>query len=308
MDILWFKDLGMLAETGNFSQAAERMNVSQPAFSRRIRALEAWVGTDLVDRKKHPVRLTPAGKQMLEAGEQAIVRVLSERQHVRETLAQPDRYVVKFATQHSIGWRFYPAWLQAFENAFGPIMSRLRADDLPNCIEDLKKGEVDFVISYQSDFSVSISRFPALESIEIGRDRLVPVCKRNSEGQPMFDLDDPQGTPIPFLRFGPTAPIGAHVDPLLRARNLNERLNVVYENSMAGALRVRARDGGGVAWLPKSLVQPDLDAGFLTVTGKPNLAIALQIRLHRLDTNTNPLTQEIWRFLAARENDHLITH
>ncbi len=38
MDIQWFKDLGSLADTGNFSQAAVLNNISQSAFSRRIRA------------------------------------------------------------------------------------------------------------------------------------------------------------------------------------------------------------------------------------------------------------------------------
>ena len=132
MDIQWFKDLGSLANTGNFSQAAELNDISQSAFSRRIRALETWVGASLVDRSNHPVKLTAAGEQMLDAGTQALSRIETERNHIRETLAQPDRYVVAFAAQHSIGWRFYPSWLQAFEKSFGPIISRLRADDFPN--------------------------------------------------------------------------------------------------------------------------------------------------------------------------------
>ncbi|MDB9702567.1 hypothetical protein OAA86_00530 [Rhodospirillales bacterium] len=41
----------------------------------------------------------------------------------------------------------------------------------------------------------------------------------------------------------------------------------MYKNSMAGALRIRARDGDGVAWLPLSLVKPDLDASLLARAG-----------------------------------------
>jgi DNA-binding transcriptional LysR family regulator len=306
MDLNWFRDLGNLSKTGNFSQAAELGNVSQPAFSRRIKALEHWVGTDLVDRSTHPVKLTTAGRQMLEAGQQALTRIETERTQIRESLALPDKYVVTFAAQHSIGWRFYPAWLQAFENAFGPILSRLRADDLPNCIEDLKKGDVDFVISYQSDFSLSIARSPSLGSLTIGRDRLIPVCKCRSDGTPLFNIDDEPSVPLPYLRFGPTAPIGRHVEPLLKARGIRDRMNIVYENSMAGALRVRARDGGGIAWLPQSLVQPDLDAGLLAMAGRRNWSINLEICLHRLNANTNTLTRRIWTFLALREGVPLV--
>ena len=39
MDFTWFKDLRRLARAGNFSQAARQGSISQPAFSRRIKAL-----------------------------------------------------------------------------------------------------------------------------------------------------------------------------------------------------------------------------------------------------------------------------
>ena len=132
------------------SQAAALVNLSQPAFSRRIKALETWVGATLVDRSHQPVSLTDAGVQMLEAGLQALARIERERSQIREAQSLPDKYIVTFAAQHSIGWRFYPAWLQALEETYGPILSRLRADDLPNCLRDLDKGDVDFVVAYQS--------------------------------------------------------------------------------------------------------------------------------------------------------------
>lgn len=307
MDILWFKDLAVLGKTGNFSKAAVQQNVSQPAFSRRIKALEMWVGAQLVDRSSHPMTLTEAGRQMVEAGEQALSRIEIEREQIQAFLAQPDKYVVTFATQHSIGWRFYPIWLQAFENEFGAIISRLRADNLPNCIDDLKKAAVDFVIAYQSDYSPSIPSFPSLESIEIGQDKLIPVCKSGLDNLPLFNIDTPTTLSIPYLQFGEQAPIGRHVEPLLRARGIRGSLAVVYENSMAGALRVRARDGDGVAWLPLSLVKPDLDAGLLARAGNASWSINLQIRMHRTNENTNDLTRKIWKFLSLREGVPLVS-
>ena len=71
------QELGLenLARTGHFSRAAELSHISQPAFSRRIKAIEDWVGVALVDRSRHPVTLTSAGSQMLEAGRQALERL-----------------------------------------------------------------------------------------------------------------------------------------------------------------------------------------------------------------------------------------
>ena len=109
MDIQWFKDLERLRQTGNFSQAAEYSDLSQSAFSRRIQALESWVGVKLVDRSRQPVKLTDAGSRMLEAGLQAATRIETERSQILESLSLPDKYVVTFGTQHSLGWRFFPA-------------------------------------------------------------------------------------------------------------------------------------------------------------------------------------------------------
>ncbi|MEM8871814.1 MAG: LysR substrate-binding domain-containing protein, partial [Pseudomonadota bacterium] len=87
---------------------------------------------------------------------------------------------------------------------------------------------------------------------------------------------------------------------------LNERLQTVYENSMAGALRIRARDGAGVAWLPRSLVAPDLASNALVLTGDPVWVVDLEIRLYRVRDHSNRLTRAIWSFLAVREAIPLI--
>ncbi|MEM7461478.1 MAG: LysR substrate-binding domain-containing protein [Pseudomonadota bacterium] len=306
MDLSWFRDLEQLSKTGNFSQAAKVRNISQPAFSRRVKALEAWVGTDLVERGRHPVSLTSAGKQMLEASRQALERLEYERAQIIEAQSLPDKYVVTFGAQHSIGWRFFPAWLQAFENVYGAMISRLRAEDLQICIAALENREIDFAIAFESAYGRSIAEDSSLESIKIGTDSLVPVCKPGAGGEPLFRFDAEAGPRIPWLRFGESAPITRHIDPLLDNAKIRNRLSVVYENSMAGALRIRARDGDGVAWLPYSLVAPDLDSGVLVVTGKEHWKIDLEIRLLRNREHTNIVTRRIWAFLATRQQIPLI--
>ncbi|KAF1042702.1 MAG: HTH-type transcriptional regulator BenM [Herbaspirillum frisingense] len=70
----------VLAEELNFSRAAARLYVAQPALSQQIRALEERLGAQLVDRTSRPLRLTEAGsyfcieaRQILKAYEQASV-------------------------------------------------------------------------------------------------------------------------------------------------------------------------------------------------------------------------------------------
>lgn len=301
MDFLWFQDLSHLAQTGHFSRAAEMSNISQPAFSRRIKALEEWAGVPLVDRAHHPVALTSPGMQLLETGLQALNRLETERREIQDAQAQPENYVVTFGTQHSIGWRFYPAWLQQFEDSFGPIMSRLRADDLQNCVADLRNRQIDFVIAYSSGYAHAIGADDAIESVLIGRDALIPVCKCRPDGSPIFELSAETTVQVPYLQFGGNAPISQHIEPHLEQHRLNAGLRTVYENSMAGALRIRARDGAGIAWLPRSLVAPDLENGQLTTIGQAEWQVELEIRLYRSRSHTNRLTRAIWGFLQFRE-------
>lgn len=302
MDTSLFRDLERLHRTGNFSQAAAIGNLSQPAFSRRIKSLETWVGALLVDRSHQPVRLTDAGHQMLEAGLQALNRIEQERSHILETQSLPDRYVVTFGAQHSIGWRFYPAWLQALEDAYGPVLSRLRADDLPNCLHDLETGDVDFVVAYGLRDTYAKRH---LNSLVIGKDRLIPVSKPDTKGRPVFSFEA-SDVEMPFLRFGDTAAITALLEPTLKKHGLQSRLRTVYENSMAGALRMRARAGDGVAWLPRSLVAPDIDSGLLVVTGAKEWSVPLEIRLFRNEERTNHTTRSIWNFLEGIAPDTIL--
>ena len=62
MDLIWLEDFLAIAEEGGFSRAAERRHVTQPALSRRIKVLEEWLGTPLIERRSHTLTLTPAGE------------------------------------------------------------------------------------------------------------------------------------------------------------------------------------------------------------------------------------------------------
>ena len=57
----------LVGETRSLTRAAARLNVSQPAISKRIRALEGWLGVQLVERQANRIVLTRAGADYAEA-------------------------------------------------------------------------------------------------------------------------------------------------------------------------------------------------------------------------------------------------
>ena len=75
MNFTWCEDFLALAASGNFSRAAEARHTSQPAFSRRIRALEEWLGVELFDRTSQPARLTEAGEWFRGVAQDMVARI-----------------------------------------------------------------------------------------------------------------------------------------------------------------------------------------------------------------------------------------
>jgi DNA-binding transcriptional LysR family regulator len=75
MNLSWLEDFLALAATGHFSRAAEERHMTQPAFSRRIRALEDWLGADLFDRSSQPAQLTAVGEWFKDIARDQLLQV-----------------------------------------------------------------------------------------------------------------------------------------------------------------------------------------------------------------------------------------
>lgn len=114
MHLSWLDDFLALSATGNFSRAAEDRHVTQPAFGRRVRALEEWLGTELFDRSSQPVRLTETGVWFQRVAQDLLAqvgRVPGEARAVAEATSNS----LRFAATHVLSFTFMPGWLRSFE-------------------------------------------------------------------------------------------------------------------------------------------------------------------------------------------------
>jgi hypothetical protein len=64
-----------LADAGNFTRAAEKIFIAQPTLSQQIRRLEGIVGTPLLQRRREGLRLTPAGRALLDGSRNVLALV-----------------------------------------------------------------------------------------------------------------------------------------------------------------------------------------------------------------------------------------
>ena len=196
METKWLEDFVSLAETRSFSRSAQLRHVTQPAFSRRIQALEAWAGADLVDRSSYPTRLTAAGETLYDQA----MEMLQSLQNARAMLrghAAAGQDVIEFAVPHTLAFTFFPAWVSSLRDKFGPIKSRLIALNVHDAAMRLVEGGCDLLISYHHESQPLQLDPDRYQMVTLGHEVISPYCKADATGEPVFKLPGRASHPIP---------------------------------------------------------------------------------------------------------------
>jgi DNA-binding transcriptional LysR family regulator len=304
METKWLEDFVSLAETRSFSRSAQLRHVTQPAFSRRIQALEAWAGTDLVDRSSYPTRMTPAGQTLYAQSLEMLQALQSTRAMLRgHSAAAHD--VIEFAVPHTLAFTFFPAWVSSLRQKFGPIKSRLIALNVHDAAMRLVEGGCDLLIAYHhasQPLQLDADRY---EMVVLGQEVLSPYCKPDANGEPLFKLPGRSVQALPYLGYAPGAYLGRVTDLILKQSATAIHLDRVYETDMAEGLKVMALEGHGVAFLPHSAVKKELRARRLVSAAPPELKgleMTMEVRAYREKPvgrdAPKGTAQALWAFLA----------
>lgn len=305
METKWLEDFVSLAETRSFSRSAQLRHVTQPAFSRRIQALEAWAGTDLVDRSSYPTRLTAAGDTLYDQSLEMLRALQSTRAMLRgHTSAGQD--VIEFAVPHTLAFTFFPAWMSTLRDNFGPIKSRLIAQNVHDAVSRLVEGSCDLLIAYHhpsQPFPLDADRY---EMVSLGQEVIAPYVKPDTDGTPLFKLPGRAGHPLPYLGYAPGAYLGMVVDLILKQSKTAIHLDRVYETDMAEGLKAMALEGHGIAFLPYSAVKKDLRAKRLVSAIPPDmegLNMTMDLRAYREKPSGKEAkkgaAQALWAYLVT---------
>ncbi|GAB3625187.1 LysR family transcriptional regulator [Pandoraea terrae] len=285
MEIKWLEDFVSLARTRSFSRSAELRHVTQPAFSRRIQALEAWLGSELIDRSSYPTRLTSAGEVFYE---QALA-LLSQAQEARALLREQrsaDHSVIDFAVPHTLSMTFFPRWLKTLEKRLGRLRTRLRALNVHDAAMSLTDGGCDLLMCYyhpSQPLQLDASRY---EMLVLGVERFSPYSAVTASKRPRFRLPGTPDAPVPYLAYTANAYLGRMADLLVGDPGGAPYLDKVYETDMAEALKSMVLAGHGVAFLPESAVVDALARQELAdlapaAKGASPWRLDMEIRLYR---------------------------
>jgi LysR family transcriptional regulator, hypochlorite-specific transcription factor HypT len=303
MDTKWLEDFVSLAETRSFSRSAQARHVTQPAFSRRIQALEAWAGVDLVDRSAYPTRLTPAGETFHGQALEMLGALQATRNMMRGHQAS-GQDMLEFAVPHTLAFAFFPQWLTDLRKRFGHLPTRLIALNVHDAVMRLTEGSCDLLIAYHHATHPLQLPPERYEMLSLGQETLAPYSKPGPDGEPLFKLPGSAAAPVPFLGYASGAYMARLVEQIIKHSMAPPHLATLYETDMAEGLKAMALEGHGLAFLPASSVRKELRARKLVAAGTGSDGeLTMEVRIYRerpeLMRHAKPLARELWDFLEA---------
>jgi DNA-binding transcriptional LysR family regulator len=308
METKWLEDFISLAETRSFSRSAEIRHVTQPAFSRRIQSLEAWLGSDLIDRTSYPTRLTAAGEifyeqalDMLGHVNNAIALMRSKRPSTLNT--------IDFAVPHTLSLTYMPKWITSLESGFGALNTRLMALNVHDAVMRMVEGGCDLLLCYhhpRQPVQLDPSRY---EMIVLGSEALRAYARCGKNREPDFLLPGSADAPLPFLSYSSNAYLGRMVELILSEAKRPLHLNKRYETDMAEGLKMMALEGHGIVFLPESAVTREVKQKHLARAdgGQSEWEIHMDIRLYRECPSAQrpgkPVVARLWDYLSQKAAD-----
>lgn len=300
MDILWLRDFEALVAQKNFSRAADERNVSQPAFSRRIRALEDEVGVQLINRQTLPLSLTSAGEVFLSQA-RLMLRTYEETLERCQTIDNASENVIRFATSQSL-------YLTHFKTHIAPLMEQGGLEiDLNSTswaagqfVSALQQGYCDVILTYWHPAMEFLAPLEtgSCDYLTLAKDQFVPVSKTKAN-RPLFNLKTGGKKPVSLLSYGSVSALRSVVDYSLRQHIDRPRTLVVNQSALAISVKAMILEGFGLGWLPRELCKHELAQGDMQIVGEKADIHPLEIRLYRNKENSKPTLQRLWDDLTV---------
>jgi len=267
MDVRQLRLFCRIVDRGSFSLAADELHITQPAASQQVRSLERELGTVLLDRSRRAVTPTDAGQVLYRYAREIVDlhdRLRTEIADLGELLA--GEVVVGAST--GPGEHVLPGLLTAFKREHPGVRVALHVDDTHAVVERVLARE------FELGAVGAVSPRPDLVAEPLARDEIVLVC---SPGHPWASrewvtLEELAAEPHIVQQHG--AGVRMVVEDHLRRAGLPpERLNVVLEMGLMESAKQAAIAGGGVTFLSRWAIGPELRHGALVAVPVQGLRI-----------------------------------
>jgi DNA-binding transcriptional LysR family regulator len=258
MDLRWIDDVLVLLEERNMTRAAERRNITQPAFSRRIRSFEDWLGAPILDRRSNSVGISSA----LSENEAELRALASRLVELRTKIVhfKPSNTTVAIAAQHAPVHSMFPDMALRAQTAFPGLNFRLRAGNLNDCVTLFLRGDTSMLLCYEAVDTEPLAFGPSIRRALWGKDFLVPVVGGALRYAVNTSGHVPENTPA--IVYPDTSYFGAVLARAGRAFGTAAfSSNPFCQTAFSSGVHEMVWKGLGLGWLPFSMVYRQLESG-----------------------------------------------
>ncbi|MFI0454569.1 LysR family transcriptional regulator [Actinomadura sp. 6N118] len=253
MELQQMRYVVAVAETSNFTRAAEQCLVVQSALSHQIARLERELGAKLFERTSRRVRLTPAGEAFLPAARQALDAAERARAEVAAAAGEI-RGSLTIGAIPTVTAVDLPAALKQFHLRHRKVRISLRSGASEDLIERVRQGTMDVAF-----LGLPLDVRPkGVRGRELARGELVAVV---APGHPLADMEHVDLHRLadePFVDFPAGSAGRVQSDEAFAAAGV--RREVAFEISAPDFMARLIRQGLGIGMLPAAFVSnlPDL--------------------------------------------------
>jgi DNA-binding transcriptional LysR family regulator len=264
-----------VVERKSFSQAAERLGVTQPAVSMQIRSLEERVGQRLLDRSGRRVEPTEAGLRLYRGAQKLLAL---EEQLLEEVAGDEDgelRGELAIGAATGPGATVVPVLLCEFQRENPGVRVELTISDTQSVIEAVARRELELGVVGATPRHRSVAYEPFF------KDEVVLVCPpRHRFAGKTIAVDDLRHEQLVLMQEG--AGVRQVIEDELRnagkrLRDLDVKLELGLQESVKSAVEA----GYGVTFISRSAVESELAAGTLATARVRGLEPSRQISLVR---------------------------
>ena len=259
-------------ETGNYTRAAEKLSLTQPAVSQHIKQIERELRTVVFDRSGGKIRPTPEGKLVIQYAE----RVVSLYENLQRALEDKRKSIdrLRVGITHTSESNIVTEVLAQYAEQFENMKITIQTDTINNLYEMLKTYKIDIAIVEGAVAD------PSINSVMLDTDSLVlcvsnehPLAKRS-----LVTIDELKKEKM-ILRLpssGTRNLFAAH----LESRNMSlEDFNVTLEVDNIATIKDLVRRNYGVSILARSACMDELKKGKITVLPIENLSMIREVNI-----------------------------
>jgi DNA-binding transcriptional LysR family regulator len=277
-------------EAASVHGAADALNLTQSAVTKRLQALERRTGVVLFERGRNGLRTTAAGRLLYPEAKEALA-TLARAEDVLRDHRESTRHLLRIAASHTIGECLLPGWLATFRRHEPQTRAQVEIVNSHGVLRSLADGEAEV------GFIEGIEEPEGLQSLVVHHDTIVVVvgCGHRWAGSTV--------TPDELLREPYVArEAGSGTRAVGEAALLERGIRLTASMELASLQSVKrvVAAGDGFSLLSPLAIDAELRAGVLREVPLAGAPLTRELRAVRpVQPRTRGAEREFWRWLEA---------